>query len=491
MKQLLLTIIGILFFNFCMAQFFEGPYCKGGSKEDKAWVIVATTDGNFLVGADSDSSDGDLLNNNGSSDIWIYKTNASGDIIWSQIYGESNGEHVKSIIAANDGGYIVCAYRNSMGGHTLNSDFWIFKIDEDGNMLWEKFYGGDRADNAYNIISANGSGYYITGSSVDSENHNNDFVKVIRINNTGKSIWEKQFLESEMLNPTSSCLTPDGGIVITSSKVELHNTNYEIIKLSSLGKLIWQRTYGGSINDWPHAIISIPSGGYYIAGGAASSDGHVSGNHGSTDFWLIQIDEEGNLIESKCLGGSKSDIAYDILLKDDGGLLLLGGTQSGDGDVIGYTKWVDAWIICLDPMLDLEWQFCLGDESGSDYAKAIAPISDHGWMIAGYSNSFEGPFAENKGKNDAWILKLIEDTSGNINQKNEIQIDIYPNPAEHYIHLSGENILEVKIMDKMGRILHSETYKNEQITIPNGLKGSYFILVKTKQAYVIKQLILE
>jgi len=477
MKEIFITIAAIVLSNFLIAQNLEGPYCKGGSEDDSAWDIVTGPDGNYIFAGNSKSSDGDLNTNNGSSDVWLYNVSPQGALIWSKNYGESNPEYGKAIINANDGGYIVCAYRNLVDGEHSNSDFWIFKVDEEGEMLWQSLFGEENRDLAYSVISANGNGYYITGSSVD-PNSNDEFVRVIRINEQGNKIWEKRLLEGYRINPTCSAPTPEGGIIVATSTVDV-TAVCNIFKLNSLGNIVWHRIHGDSNYDHPRAIIPISSGGYYIAG---KSNG---------DFWLFLIDENGNLLKSKKFGGSKGDNAYDFLLTAHEDLILVGTTYSDDGDVSGYTDKADSWIICLDPSWELKWQICIGDKSGDDYAKGISSAGDNEWLITGYSDSSQGLFSENKGKDDAWVLKVIEDTSGSVKLHSENTINIYPNPASNEINIKGEGIYEVRLIDKLGKIIHSEPFNEGRFYIPSGLKGSYYLVLMAENGIVLRQLILE
>lgn len=122
----------------------EWQLSAGGSAEDELTSVIKTNDGNYLCFGKTKSSNGDISGFHGETDCWILKISASGHIIWSKVYGGSYDEWVEQALLVSDNSYIILATSNSMDGdiHTtdteLDSDGWIFKINNEGNILWEK-----------------------------------------------------------------------------------------------------------------------------------------------------------------------------------------------------------------------------------------------------------------------------------------------------------------------------------------------------------------
>ncbi|MBK7571923.1 MAG: hypothetical protein IPI10_09960 [Bacteroidetes bacterium] len=102
-------------------------------------------------------------------------------------------------------------------------------------------------------------------------------------------------------------------------------------KLDSLGNTLWLNCYGGSSSDGFYQLLVDQSGYIYGIGGTSSNDGDVSGGHGVTDMWLTKIDNNGNLIWSKCYGGSNFDFANGATFSNDNGIIMSGFTNSSDG----------------------------------------------------------------------------------------------------------------------------------------------------------------
>jgi hypothetical protein len=134
-----------------------------------------------------------------------------------------------------------------------------------------------------------------------------------------------------------------------------------VVKTDAGGSIQWQKSYGGTTHDFSGAIIQTSDGGYAIAASASSTNGDVSGNHGSFDAWILKINATGIIQWQKCYGGTKIETAESIAQTADGGFIIGGSTSSTDGDVIGnHGTAADIWVIKIDGAGALQWQKCLG-----------------------------------------------------------------------------------------------------------------------------------
>ena len=167
----------------------------------------------------------------------------------------------------------------------------------------------------------------------------------------------------------------------------------------------WQRSMGGTSVERANAIKPTSDGGYITVGYTWSNNGDVSGNHGSTDFWVVKLAANGVIQWQKCLGGSNNEVAYSVCQTFDGGYMVAGNTLSNNGDVTGYHSSYDCWITKLSPAGALQWQKCLGGTL-QDYAQCIIQTSDSGYALAGYSNSVDADVSGNHGGMDFWVVRL-------------------------------------------------------------------------------------
>lgn len=175
----------------------------------------------------------------------------------------------------------------------------------------------------------------------------------------------------------------------------------------------WQKSLGGSGDDRAYCIKPCADGGYIAAGSSGSAgvvNGDVAGNHGNLDYWVVKLKSDGMIDWQKSLGGSGADIASAIAPSSDGGYIVAGYSNSTDGDVTGNQGGNDYWVVKLDATDNIVWQKSMGG-SKTDRAQSIVVVSD-GYIVAGYSQSTDGDVGLTQGSYDGWVVKL--DNLGNI-----------------------------------------------------------------------------
>jgi hypothetical protein len=276
--------------------------------------------------------------------------------------------------------------------------------------------------------------------------------------------WEKTFGSIYDEQATCTQQTTDGGYIVagyanrTSDDVTGNHGGYDfwVVKLSVTGTLQWQQCYGGSSDDMAYCIQQTADGGYIVSGSTVSTDGQVTGLHPSPgnplwgDYWIIKIDNNGALQWQRTLGGTGFDEAHSIVQTTDGGYIVSGVTNSGDGDFVnggnivklsstGAIQWnsyqggsfnysvkqttdggyiVAGTILNQFSVLKLDssgahqwWKFYGG--SGYDQANSAMQTTDGGYILAGYTQSADGDVTGfNGGISDGWIIKL--DSAGNL-----------------------------------------------------------------------------
>ncbi|HET7153314.1 MAG TPA: T9SS C-terminal target domain-containing protein [Candidatus Kapabacteria bacterium] len=355
----------------------------GGNADDILHSVQQTKDGGYIIAGESHS---DFLNafgakvNHGGEDYWIIKTDSTGTIQWQKLYGGTNDDLATSIQQTRDGGYIITGGSNSNDGDVVgrnDSDqtvkYWIVKIDSTGLVQWQKSYGGTQSDLAICVQQTANGNYVIAGtsSSLDGDisghhgSSNSPDYWVIEIDSVGAIRWQKSYGGIKYDMPTSMIQTSDGGLILIgesrSSDGDVtghHGTDstddYWVVKIDSMGGIQWQKSYGGSDNDDPFSIIQTSGGGYIIAGASNSTDGDVTDNHGKFDYWIVKIDNAGGLQWQQSFGGNGLDVAHSIQQTTDGGYIVGGVTTSESGDVLNYTSGVKYWIVKLKNSPDKE-----------------------------------------------------------------------------------------------------------------------------------------
>jgi PKD repeat protein len=216
--------------------------------------------------------------------------------------------------------------------------------------------------------------------------------------------------------------TPSGFIVAGHSESNDGNvtghhgtawSDYWIVKLGDSSIIQWQKSLGGTDRDFANSITPTSDGGYIVAGSSESTDGDVTGHHGTSstyDCWIVKLNNNGAIQWQKSIGGTDSDFANDIEQTSDGGYIITGYTYSNNGDISGihYYGYSDCLVLKLDSVGNIIWQKCLGGTS-NDEGWSIKQTTDDGYIVAGVSNSIDGDITNHHGtigNKDCWIARL-------------------------------------------------------------------------------------
>ncbi len=342
----------------------------GGSADDKANSIRQTTDGGYIVAGSTSSSDGDVTGNHspGFNDCWIVKLDANGYILWQKTLGGFADDKANSIRQTTDGGYIVAGSTSSFDAG-INSDYLIAKLDASGNILWQKTLGGSADDKANSVRQTIDGSYIIAGTTSSNDrdvtgNYGNSDYWIVKLDANGNMIWQKTLGGSSSDEANSIQQTKNGNYIVAGStysndgKVTGNhgNSDYWIWKLdpTDLDDTTGpgddpdaQKTFGGSLGDEANSIQQTVDSGYIVAGYANSNDGDIIGNHGGSDYWIMKLNANVNMVWQKTFGGTSNESANSIQQTTDGGYIVAGSTNSHDGDVTGNHGGYDYWIVKL------------------------------------------------------------------------------------------------------------------------------------------------
>ncbi len=331
----------------------------GGVKEDVPFDIALSADGGYVIAGETGSVDGDVTNNHGQTDFWVVKLSTVGTLMWAHTYGGIRDDAAHSIIATADDGFIVVGKLRSPDGS--NTNFWVIKINGNGIMLWQKIYGNIFNDEAYAISPTADGGFIVAGKtqSIDGINYNGftDYM-VVKADNNGNMQWQKAYGGTMRDEAHSVYQTADGGYVIggftesIDKQVTNNHASFDIwiIKVNSTGVLQWQKTLGCSDIDWTFDVIPAADGGIIVSGDVSSTDGDIKGNHSGSDMWVAKLNNTGKVLTSISLGGSSSDGARSIIPVTSG-YIVAGYANSNDGNVSKYFGGSDFWIVKLDQTL--------------------------------------------------------------------------------------------------------------------------------------------
>jgi len=301
---------------------------------------------------------------------------------------------------------------------------------------WDKTVGGTGADQCMDIIQTADGGYVASGRSTSGIGGDKTETSrggidywLVKLDAAGTAIqWQKRLGTSADDMPAGIIQTPDGGFMVSGQSNGGANgdrtvasygaRDYWVFKLDPTGNPLWQTALGGSSNDMGYCMAPAANGGFIIGGASMSgaTGTRSEANRGDYDYWIVRLDSSRNLQWNKAIGGSGWEQQNIVWQTHDGGYILGGASRSGiSGDKTGAAMGgqYDYWVVKLDSLRNIQWQRTLGG-AGDDYLTGMQQTSDHGYILAGHSNSgVSGDKTEpSKGGFDFWIIRL--DSAGNM-----------------------------------------------------------------------------
>lgn len=283
----------------------------GGDDFDDCWCLGTASNSYLLAGSSFSGVSGNKMTEHFVTDLyedgWVVNIDENGEYQWEANIGGNYEDIFYDAQPTADGGWILVGGSasdpydpndpstngNKMSPYRGDYDGWVVKLAANGDMEWDRSYGGTNTD-WFEVSIPIDDGYIVGGYSYSSDT-----------------------------TPPSNKTSPNFGLGFS---------DWWILKLDTNGDKIWEKVYGGDRNDYLTSIIPTDDGGYLVFGDTSSG---ISGNKstpslGGNDFWLIKIDAEGNKLWEQAFGGSGSEFAWDTLVKtSDAGYIMGGRSNSG------------------------------------------------------------------------------------------------------------------------------------------------------------------
>ncbi len=428
--------------NFALAQAtppdIEWDKSFSGTGNDYLNSLQQTSDGGYILGGYSNSGMSDTKTDDSFSfsDYWVVKLDANGAEQWDRTFGGYDYDILQSLQQTSDGGYILGGYSLSgaSGNKTNNAnfgaaDYWVVKLDADGNRQWDQIYGGSGDDQLQSLQQTKDDGYILGGfsnSGVSGNKTNAGFGErdywVVKLGASGIKQWDRSFGGSgdDWLNSVQQ--TTDGGYLLggqSASGVSGNKTNagfgsydYWVVKLDADGNKQWDKSFGGADYDDLLCLKKTSDGGCVLGGffNSGVSGNKTNAGFGYVDYWVVKLDSSGNKQWDKSFGGSGQDGIFSLQQTSDGGYILGGYSDSdvlsGNKTSAGYGAY-DYWVVKLDANGDKQWDKAIG---GSDYDElhSLQQTSDGGYILGGqpFSGASGNKTSESFGGLDYWVVKL-------------------------------------------------------------------------------------
>ncbi len=305
----------------------------GGADNDYGYFVKQTSDGGYIIVGGTNSFGA------GFEDVYLIKTDASGNVSWTKTFGGSDDDEGRCVQQTSDGGFVIVGFTRSFG--IGDYDVYLIKTDANGDTSWTRQIGGNADDFGYSVQQTSDGGYIIVGYT-NSYGAGYDDIYLIKFNLNGDSVWVKTFGGSN--NDYGYCVqqTSDGGYIIAGITYSYGagGADVYLIKTDANGNLTWAKTFGGSYNDGGYAVCEISGGGYIITGYTGSYGA------GGMDVYLIRTDANGDTLWTKTVGGTGDEEGFFIQQTSDQGFITVGYTSS-------FTVYPEVYLIKLTSEQDV------------------------------------------------------------------------------------------------------------------------------------------
>jgi hypothetical protein len=487
----------------------------GGQQEERLTEMQSTRDGgSILVGASESDISGDKTQaSRGVADVWIVKLDAQGRKQWDSTLGGSNYDGATSVQQTADGGYIVGAQSNSpvSGDKTQANrglvDYWIIKLDAQGTKQWDRTIGGDANDALLSVQQTPDGGYLLGGYSSSSASGDKTKASrgkwdywLVKLDSQGAKQWDQTVGGNRADSFSSLQQTADGGYLlggysdsdISGEKTQASHGSYDywLVKLNEQGVKQWDRVLGGSESDYLQELHVTADGGALLAGSSYSgaSGDKSQPNLGQRDYWLVKVDVQGQKQWDQSYGTSREDYLAGLTPTMDGGWLF------GGSDYSIY------WVMKLDALGARQWDRTLTTGSAATTLIRVRTAADGGYLLggmttSGVANDKSEPSQGGDLYGDYWVVKLAPAVLANHLTTIGTFLAVYPNPAHGSftvqlpakMSLSG---LQLHLMDAVGRpVLRQEVTGTGLIKVPTEIlpAGMYWLSVNGPQGYQARQ----
>ncbi len=285
--------------------------CLGGSDFDYLKDAIVTSDGGYLLFGDIWSNDGDISGFHGGDDYWVVKLDSVGNILWQKCLGSGAYDDGISCIELPDSNYLLAGGSQTyFAGYHGGTDIGIVKLSKTGTILSQKSYGGSNIDVPRKIISTLNGGFYVVGITNSNDGDVTNFmgyydIWIFKADSNGNIIWQKCYGGGGIDFSYDAKLTPEGGLLFTghsNSNDSLYvigtHGEYDIwvAKIDSMGSLQWGKSLGGSLDDIGVSILQTDANNYVLAAEIKSSNDDIIFNHGGKDIWIAKLTDNGTSI---------------------------------------------------------------------------------------------------------------------------------------------------------------------------------------------------
>jgi hypothetical protein len=433
--------------------------------ESTSSMIATSGGNYVLVGSTTGSQNGDIsASGHGGKDYWLLKVDPAGNKIWDKLFGGIADDIPSEVIQTADGGYAITgSSRSSQSGDVTgtlhgtdgSTDLWVVKTDAAGNIQWQTLLGGDGFEGSGSgIRQLPDGGFIIATSSTQTTNtstpngdvtdtyHGQTDGWLVRLDVNGQKLWDNLLggINSDFFNGIE--LLSDGNFLVTGNTNSFHTqdgdiTNFAhgvgliprpdvlVMKVDQNGNRIWDKEYGSFGNEGSPNLRLTNDGGFIFA--TSTSAGYIFGagditdpfysTTGDADEWVVKADSDGNIQWNRLLGGNSSDGGQGSVWQEAGGgyIVATSSFSSLNGAVSDTTHGLsDLWLVKLNSTGTKQWDKLFGGSQNESSGTLLPLPAGAGFIWSAVSNSSQSGdiTASNHGGYDVLLMRLVPDAAG-------------------------------------------------------------------------------
>lgn len=369
-KLYLLLLFSVSSISYSQDILWEKSY--GGTHADYLFDAQPTADYGFiLAGSSLSNKTGNKADDNhGDLDFWVWKMKENGELDWQKSFGGSGFDFLQSIKNTRDGGFILAGTSSSSKGFQKKdhckglADFWVIKLNAAGDEQWQRTIGGSAQDELLCAFQTRDGGYILGGSSSSSPNP------------ISASKLDEYSFTTDNYSKSEKCRG---------------SMDYWIVKLDKEGVVQWQKTYGGQYSDVLRSMEQTSDDGYILVGYSNSpvSGDKTEAHKGVGDYWVLKINDKGVIQWQKTYGGDGDDQPYVIHQTKDEGYILGGNSNSSnalttEGGIVA--NGTDYWVLKLDKEGGVVWSKTF-DFGKVDILTSLVENDDNTYLIGGHARN--------------------------------------------------------------------------------------------------------
>ena len=428
----------------------------GGARHDYGHALATTKDGGYILAGQTFSFQ------DSTSDTYLIKTDADGQVEWTQTMGSDTLDGANSILQTSDGGYFITNHTEGYGAG--DCDAWMCKTDSAGSILWNQTYGCPEDDLGLDAMET--SDHFLVTCGVARTIDPSGDVFLAKYTLTGDVVWIKNYGGPGGQDGLRIRECSDGGYIVAGDNIESVNGPVDIFvfKTDADGNLLWSENYGGPGEEHTLGLYPATDGGFIICGSSSSF------GSGDNDAYVLKIDENGLQQWSRNYGGLLQDEAMGIVSSDDGGYAVTGFTKSFGFPLAGF-------LIKTDVFGNQQWMKLFGENGTNKDFKWIVKCDDGGYAMTG---SVQLP---GRADDDFYFVKTDSEGNASLSVADISNFSprfiVYPIPASSFITLLYDQVIshpEVQIYNAIGKMIYDE-FDQKEIDLKSFSEGIYLITI--------------